>query len=960
MNMHAIDWSIVIGLIVVLTFGALSTMRHTKSVAGFLAAERCGRRYILSVANGSAQVGVITFMVWIQIYYDTGFCAIWWSLIQEPVLIVLAISGWVYYRYRQTRAMTLAQFFEMRYSKNFRIFAGLLAFCSGVMNFGIFPSVGSRFFIALCDLPSTFSIFGYVVSMYVFVMLLLLIISLVFTFLGGQIAIMVTDFIQGTFSNIVLAIVVIYFLFKFSWGQISDTLLLSEVGRSAVNPFDLSREQNFGPIYYVVAFVTIAYSTMALQGTAGYNCSALNAHETKMANILNGWRWRVLMLLPLVAPLCVRAYVQHADYYKESTVVYSKLDKVRAERMFELEEENDSEARKLLALANETDDSVQAGKLRESAIKLAIRAETFKDLAGKSACELKIMQNHAKFVKAKSSDLQEGKVEYLQEIYSFERDEAQRRSVEYLQMADIMDSLRVSSDAKGQRLTELVSEYEDKAKMLKDKQFEYIKMYQADKDEAVKLQLAKDDEGYAKANRDSNYHLELSQNYKSQYNELNMLSKFFANELECINGQGDLDISDADDKKLIEDFYVLKARDYRQWADNYAQQGKELAGIIAITNDSEELKVKTEQFKKDDVVCTEMSDMVRQAEEIENRMRVPIVLGRILPLGLLGLFCAAMLAAFVSTHDTYLHSWGSIMIQDVVMPFRKKPLAPKPHMWLLRISIFMVAVIIFMFSLFFENSQRITMFLNITITIFIGGAGSVIIGGLYWKRGTTMGAWFAMFFGMTAAGLGTFVTQKGPDYVNQLIARDIGFFNSMANWFDGMNLDFWATMRYVFSINGQNWTFWVYVGSISCYIIVSLLTCRKPFNMEKLLHKGQYAVDGEDTVEVKKDTLLEKLGWNSEFNRKDKIVAGISLLWPAIWFVVFLVGSIIYYLSDKNPATIDLVWLKFWHIWLWLVLIASVVITIWFTIGGFSDIRFMYRKLNSLKSDEADDGHVNK
>ena len=50
---------------------------------------------------------------------------------------------------------------------------------------------------------------------------------------------------------------------------------------------------------------------------------------------------------------------------------------------------------------------------------------------------------------------------------------------------------------------------------------------------------------------------------------------------------------------------------------------------------------------------------------------------------------AVMLAAFISTHDTYLHSWGSIFIQDVVLPFRKKPFAPRQQMWLLRLRYFL-------------------------------------------------------------------------------------------------------------------------------------------------------------------------------------------------------------------------------------------------------------------------------
>jgi solute:Na+ symporter, SSS family len=47
--------------------------------------------------------------------------------------------------FRQTRAMTMAQFFEIRYRRGIRITSGLLCFMSGTLNFAIFPAVDARF-----------------------------------------------------------------------------------------------------------------------------------------------------------------------------------------------------------------------------------------------------------------------------------------------------------------------------------------------------------------------------------------------------------------------------------------------------------------------------------------------------------------------------------------------------------------------------------------------------------------------------------------------------------------------------------------------------------------------------------------------------------------------------------------------------------------------------------------------
>ena len=94
-------------------------------------------------------------------------------------------------------------------------------------------------------------------------------------------------------------------------------------------------------------------------------------------------------------------------------------------------------------------------------------------------------------------------------------------------------------------------------------------------------------------------------------------------------------------------------------------------------------------------------------DTLRSQMRGPIVLSTVLPIGLLGAFAALMLAAFISTHDTYLHSWATILIQDVIMPFRDKPFDKDTHLRVLRYAIFGVAIFIFLFSLLFQQNQKI-------------------------------------------------------------------------------------------------------------------------------------------------------------------------------------------------------------------------------------------------------------
>ena len=52
----------------------------------------------------------------------------------------------------------------------------------------------------------------------------------------------------------------------------------------------------------------------------------------------------------------------------------------------------------------------------------------------------------------------------------------------------------------------------------------------------------------------------------------------------------------------------------------------------------------------------------------------------------------------------------------------------------------------------------------------------------------------------------------------------------------------------VFALTGQEMSFWVIVAVIVSYLLVSLLGKPKPFNMDRMLHRGKYAIEGEASL----------------------------------------------------------------------------------------------------------------
>ena len=131
----------------------------------------------------------------------------------------------------------------------------------------------------------------------------------------------------------------------------------------------------------------------------------------------------------------------------------------------------------------------------------------------------------------------------------------------------------------------------------------------------------------------------------------------------------------------------------------------------------------------------------------DSLMAMPIFLSQILPTGILGLMTAAMLAAFMSTHDSYLLSWSSVIVQDIVSPLAGDRISPRGRIRLTRVFILLIGVFLLIWGLWYPLGQNLWNYMATTGTVYFAGAAVVIIGGLYWRRASAAGAVAAMCAG---------------------------------------------------------------------------------------------------------------------------------------------------------------------------------------------------------------------
>jgi len=125
------------------------------------------------------------------------------------------------------------------------------------------------------------------------------------------------------------------------------------------------------------------------------------------------------------------------------------------------------------------------------------------------------------------------------------------------------------------------------------------------------------------------------------------------------------------------------------------------------------------------------------------RIVTPMYLNTIVPPILAGLLLSAFMFAFISTHDTYLLSWASVIVNDVICLIKKKPMSTKGHLRALRIAIICIGIFLYLWGVLYEIPSTILNYLLMTATMFLGSAVA-LVAGLYWRRANTAGAYAAV------------------------------------------------------------------------------------------------------------------------------------------------------------------------------------------------------------------------
>ncbi|MCA9010675.1 MAG: sodium:solute symporter family protein [Planctomycetaceae bacterium] len=138
---------------------------------------------------------------------------------------------------------------------------------------------------------------------------------------------------------------------------------------------------------------------------------------------------------------------------------------------------------------------------------------------------------------------------------------------------------------------------------------------------------------------------------------------------------------------------------------------------------------------------------------------MPIYLGTIVPIGLMGLLVAAMLAADMSTDSSYMITWAAVIYNDILAPFRKGKTSEKQGILINRMIVAIIGIFLFFYGLFYKLEGGLWDYLTTTGTVYLSSMSVLLIACCYWKKANSWGAVASIVVG-AAIPVGYLVLEK--------------------------------------------------------------------------------------------------------------------------------------------------------------------------------------------------------
>ncbi len=126
---------------------------------------------------------------------------------------------------------------------------------------------------------------------------------------------------------------------------------------------------------------------------------------------------------------------------------------------------------------------------------------------------------------------------------------------------------------------------------------------------------------------------------------------------------------------------------------------------------------------------------------------MPTWLAGFLPVGLMGLLIAAMLAADMSTDSSYMLTWTSVIYNDIVAPWRRPGWNERKGLLLNRLLVAAIGLFLLFYGLWYPLRSDLWAYMGVTATIYLASMSTLLVACCYWPRASARGAAAAIVVG---------------------------------------------------------------------------------------------------------------------------------------------------------------------------------------------------------------------
>ena len=128
-------------------------------------------------------------------------------------------------------------------------------------------------------------------------------------------------------------------------------------------------------------------------------------------------------------------------------------------------------------------------------------------------------------------------------------------------------------------------------------------------------------------------------------------------------------------------------------------------------------------------------------------LAMPKLIALVVPVGLIGILLAAMLAADMSTNSSYLLAWSSVIYNDLLLPIHKNQWTEKKAIFINRLLIGAIGIFLLLYGLWYPLKGDLWGYLQVTGTIYLSSMMIILIAACYWNKANDWGAMAAIIVG---------------------------------------------------------------------------------------------------------------------------------------------------------------------------------------------------------------------